>query len=701
MKKPVRFVQAITSPEINDSHSVLDQTAQFQFDVLPIAIILVDVKGRIHFMNRSAENLLGKPTKNLKLEDWPQKFGLYLDDGKMLYPGGKLLLARALKGETIHEAEEIILRKTGDEQSSWISISTSLLRGENGIIDGGIALIRDVTHRKQIEFSREKQIQRIEALYKLSHIIAEAGNDLDEIMQLAARFPAEVIGDMSIISLLTSTKEKLKIAAFHDTDPTRQALLRKFLILDSEYDLSEGLVGGVVKSGEPLLIPSIPPEQLQTIALPAFRELIGEVRISSVLIVPLIGRSGVLGAINLFRHADSKPFSSGDQSFLSDIFYRLALAIENCRLFESLREEIAKRLSTKQALDMSQARFRSIFESVTLGIKVLDLDGNIMQTNPAFRNMLGYTEDELTGRHFHSFLHPDDILQASKLFLDVKNKGVSTFRFEHRTIHKDQSHIWAKTFFTVVKKNEEDDIPAFIVGIVENINKQKRHELEMAELKDRLQSSMELERLRLAQELHDNPMQALYSASYRIEELRSKVEPQISEALQQIKNTIHDVLKDLRATAKELRPPSLSSFGLENAIRSHAHDFQEKYPNIKTYLSLAHDRQMLPDKVRLALFRVLQQSLANVIRHAEATEVHVRFQFDAEEVYLEILDNGKGFDVPLNWIDLVRQEHYGLAGAAERISALGGTLTVESQPGKSTSVRATIPAQESENDNNE
>src|SRR5258706_2039777 len=267
----------MTSPEINDSHSVLDQTAQFQFDMLPIAIILVDVKGRIHFMNRSAENLLGKPTKNLKLEDWPQKFGLYLDDGKMLYPGEKLLLARALKGETIDEAEEIILRKTGDEQSSWISISTSLLRDENGIIDGGIALIRDVTHRKQIEFSREKQIQRIEALYKLSHIIAEAGNDLNEITQLAARFPAEVIGDMSIVSLLTGTKEKLKIAAFHDMNPTRQALLRKFLILDSENDLSEGLVGGVVKSGEPLLIPSISPEQLQTIALPAFRELIGEV----------------------------------------------------------------------------------------------------------------------------------------------------------------------------------------------------------------------------------------------------------------------------------------------------------------------------------------------------------------------------------------------------------------------------------------
>jgi signal transduction histidine kinase len=136
-----------------------------------------------------------------------------------------------------------------------------------------------------------------------------------------------------------------------------------------------------------------------------------------------------------------------------------------------------------------------------------------------------------------------------------------------------------------------------------------------------------------------------------------------------VKNTIQTVLQDLRATAKELRPPTIFSFGLENAIRSHAYDVQEKHPEIQIHLSLAHDQQSLPDNVRLALFRVLQQALANVVRHAEATEVHIRFSFDAEEAHLEISDNGKGFEVPANWIDFVRQEHFGLAGAAERVSA--------------------------------
>lgn len=371
------------------------------------------------------------------------------------------------------------------------------------------------------------------------------------------------------------------------------------------------------------------------------------------------------------------------------------MAIENCRLFDSLRAEISERKSAEQALDISQERFRSIFESTTLGIKVLDLDGNILQTNSSFQRMIGYTESELFGRHFQDFIHSHDVNRASKLFHALKVSGVPFFRFEHRAVHKGGSIVWVKTVFSVIRRGGGDDGPAFMVGIVENITEQKRIEMEMAELNSRLQNSMELERLHLAQELHDNPMQALYSAIYRVEELRTRADPQLKETLEKINGDIKMVLQGLRATAKELRPPTIFNFGLENAIRSHTDDFEEKHPDIKISLSLAHDRQLLPEKVRLALFRVFQQSLMNVLRHAEATEVQVRFSFDAEEARLEVSDNGKGFEVPSNWIEFVRQGHYGLAGAAERVSALGGTLKVESQPGNSTTVRVVIPWKES------
>jgi PAS domain S-box-containing protein len=665
------------------------------FDAIPLAIISVDWKGRIQYMNRVARAMLGEPDKHLGLENWAEKFGFYLDDGLMPYSSERLPLARILQGETVGEAEEMILRRDGDEKGIWISMSAELLRDENGNIDGAIALMRDINYRKQIELSREKNIKRTEALYSFSHAIAEAGNDLNKIMNLVVKFTAEVIGDLSLIALLNTTGDKLRIGAYYDMHPTAQSLLRKLYGTDFEYEHAKTLGGSVIRSGEPLLIPLIPPEQLRAVTLPALQEFIDTIGVESVLIVPLVGRSGVVGTISLSRHRGGKPFNVEDQSFLTDIAYRAALAIENCRLFESLHAEITERLSAKQALAFSEERFRSIFESVTVGIKVLNLEGKILQTNYAFQSMIGYTEEELAGNYFHEFLHPEDVRRAIRLFQDVKAKGTSSFRFEHRTLHKDQSIVWVKTIFTVITRGSEDQSPAFVVGIVENITEQKRIEIEMAELNSRLQNSMELERLRLAQELHDSPMQSLYSAIYRIEELRGVADPNLKEALGDVKQHIQNVLQDLRATAKELRPPTIFNFGLENAIRSHANDIVEKHRNLNIHLSLAHDRQILPEKTRLALFRIFQQSLANVIRHAKATEVHVRFSFDAEEAHLEITDNGNGFDVPTNWIEFVRQGHYGLAGAAERANTLGGTFKVQSKPGNSTTIRVTIPWRES------
>ncbi|RPI94820.1 MAG: PAS domain S-box protein [Chloroflexi bacterium] len=665
------------------------------FDAIPLAVISVDWQGQIQYMNKAAKSMLGEPDGLRSLEEWPQRFGLYLDDGLIPYPAEKLPLVRALRGEVIPEAEEIILRKEGDTKGLWISMSAETLWDENGNIDGAIALLRDINYRKEIELSREKHAKRTELLYRFSRSVAEAGNDLNAIMNLVVKFTAEAIGDLSVIALLNAAGDRMKVDGFHDMNSTGQALLRKLFVPGFEYDHSQTLGGSVVRSGEPVLIHSIPAEQLQAVTLPALREYMDVVGMESILIVPLKGRSGVVGIIIMARHGGNRPFNVEDQSFLTDIAYRAALAIENSRLFESLHAEITERLSAKQALAVSEERFRSIFEYVTVGIKVLNLEGRILQTNYAFQSMIGYNEDELVGNYFYRFLHPQDIQRANALFQDVKILGTSAFRFEHRAIHKDGSIVWVKTIFTVIRKGNEDQTPVFIVGIVENVTEQKRIEAEMSELNSRLQSSMELERLRLAQELHDSPMQSLYGAIYRIEELRGTVNPELKEALAEVKQQIQGVLQDLRATAKELRPPTIFNFGLENAIRSHANDVAEKHPNLSIRLSLAHDRQVLPEKVRLALFRIFQQSLANVIRHAKATEVHVRFSFDAEEAHLEIVDNGKGFDVPVNWIDLVRRGHYGLAGAAERANALGGVFKVQSKPGNSTTIQVIIPWKDS------
>lgn len=688
-KRQIQDIVNLAPGNANNASTSADRI----LDALTFGVILVDARGKIEYMNQAARSLFGELDPSLLVAQWPREIGLYLKDADVLYPEDRFPLVRALIGETV-ESEEMILQEADDRSGLWISMSAKAVRDKQGMIEGAIACIQDISQRKQGELSYAKQLQRVEALYDFLPTIAETGNDLNKIMNLAAEFTANMMGDLCTIALLNADGDKLRVGAFHDTVPDAQAWLNKLLVPDFEYEHSHTLARVVIQSGESLLLPSVTTEQMQAITLPIFDEFVRQFGIMSVLIVPLMGKTGIVGTISLFRHPGSKSFDAEDQSSLTDIAYHAARAIENFRLFESLLNEVTERLSAKQALERSEERFHTIFDSVTAGIKVLDLNGGILQTNSAFRSMIGYTEAELAGRRFYDFLYPEDVGRAIKLFEDVKLGKVSSFRFEHRAVHRDGSILWVTTNFTVIKPSIGDAAVAFVAGIVENITESKRFEAEMAELNTRLQSSVEMERLRVAQELHDGPMQSLHSAIYRIEELRAKSDASLAGDLKEVKETIQTVLQDLRGTAKELRPPTLSSFGLENAIRSHASDIADKHPHLSIQLSLAHDRQMLPETVRLALFRIFQQCMANVIRHSEATHVRVRFSFDAEEAYLDISDDGKGFEVPVNWIEFVRQGRYGLAGATERATSLGGVLEVESQLGGSTTVHVRIPSSE-------
>ena len=665
--------------QYSDSGGGLNEGLKCVLDTIPQAVILTNSNGQVWFMNKKALSFLGKKHQVEKPMPWHLLLNLYVDEGNTPYPRERVPLRLALEGGAPQE-QEMILRREGGANGVWVSMTSHPLFRQDGMVDGSITYLRDVTYRK-----------RMDALYELSHHIAGAGTDIKNLARAVTKFTSDVIGDLSIMMLLDSNDAELTTAAYFDTDPAGSALMDRLLKNNEKFGEESNLVAGVIRSGEALLISSIDPEKLKLITSPVFKEYIDRMGVESILVIPLPGRGGILGAIGLFRRHGKAAFNADDRSFMTDVAFRTALAIENFRLFDSLRLEAARRLSTKLQLDTSEERFHSIFHSTTLGIKVLDVDGNIVQTNRAFQEMIGYSEIELLGRHFSEFLYDGDVPRALNLIRDLKRTGNIQYLFEHRAVHKSDGLVWVKTTFSPVKAGKRSKRLVYVVGIVENITEQKQNEREMRELRDRLHTSIDKERLRLAQELHDNPMQSLYTVLYNVENLRSLAEPPMSKKLENITSDIKLVLDDLRATAKELRPPTLFSFGLESAIRSYVDDFTVRYPNLTISLSLAEDRQLLPEGIRLALFRIFQQALMNVMRHSEATEVKVVFSFDAEEVRLEIADNGKGFDVPSNWIELVRKGHYGLAGSVERANSMGGILQVRSEPGKMTTVIATIP----------
>lgn len=150
------------------------------------------------------------------------------------------------------------------------------------------------------------------------------------------------------------------------------------------------------------------------------------------------------------------------------------------------------------------------------------------------------------------------------------------------------------------------------------------------------------------------------------------------------------VIGTLRKLCEELRPSTLIAHGLGKAIESHLEQFKQQYPRYEVHAELGQD-DFLSENIRLTLYRIYQQALANVVRHAHADQIFVRFQIENGHTVLQIQDNGRGFTVPTNWIDFARQGHFGLIGGFERAEIVGGTMTIDSAPGQGTRIEVRLP----------
>lgn len=237
-----------------------------------------------------------------------------------------------------------------------------------------------------------------------------------------------------------------------------------------------------------------------------------------------------------------------------------------------------------------------------------------------------------------------------------------------------------------------------VVGLVSApfayfIYKGKRERDELAVSRQRLFEAREAERSHLAAELHDGPVQALQQVIREDLLLLSKVidEDKPHEHLNVMKETLQRVTSDLRNISTELRPPVLVHFGLSEALHSYVDQYRTRYPDLEIELDAAPEKSMLPLPVRLALYRIAQEALTNVARHAQARRVWVAFRLEAEEIRLTIRDDGRGFTPPKRWIELERAGHLGLSGIAARVGSIGGHLEVASAPGQGTKLGVVAP----------
>jgi PAS domain S-box-containing protein len=352
--------------------------------------------------------------------------------------------------------------------------------------------------------------------------------------------------------------------------------------------------------------------------------------------------------------------------------------------------DITERVRMESALRISEARFRTIFEGSAVGKAIIDLQRKIVVTNEAMQSILGYPADELEGRDFFQLILPMDYQNNIQVYNDFFLEGKKILQLEQRLLHKEKRIIWSSCTFSWMRK--ENGELWFAIVMAEDITPRKQIEAELSEVNKQLVVSREKERLSLAQELHDEPLQELYGLMYQLSDFTKYIqEPEGLNELQSAQTVVGRLIDSLRGICRELRPPALAPFGLEGAIREYAERFQEEHPEIHLDMDMMNDSQILPEHVRLTLFRIVQQALSNIVRHAQATQVTIRFRFDSSQILLEVEDNGKGFAVPKRWVSLVRDGHLGLAGAAERVETVDGKFHVDSAPGRGTTIQVVVP----------
>lgn len=370
-----------------------------------------------------------------------------------------------------------------------------------------------------------------------------------------------------------------------------------------------------------------------------------------------------------------------EERFLFEEIARdVAFALHKIRLEE-------ERKMAEEALQRSENRYRALFDNASEAILVRNLYGNIMMANSAMAELTGYAVPELIGMNISQFLTADSFKIALKEQMGQK-RSLSQ-RYELQMVRKDGEERIIEVVTSLVEKQKAPVIQA----IIRDITPQKRAQENLKAYAKAATVAQEEERKRIARELHDGTAQTLASLGMEIG-LLSKVKKQsprdISKSLEELRKKTESILGGVRALSKALRPPMLEEFGLLSALEELLGELPQQ-PQMKVKFGVKGTPQRLTPDAEIAFYRIAQEAIANIKKHAGATKCALLIRYSPTILTLKIRDNGKGFELPGRTSDLTYSGKLGLAGMQERARIIGGKLTIQSHPGKGTVVLLELP----------
>jgi len=354
--------------------------------------------------------------------------------------------------------------------------------------------------------------------------------------------------------------------------------------------------------------------------------------------------------------------------------------------------DITKRKLAEIALRESDKKFHDYVDFAPHGIFVVDNTGTYVDVNAAATQITGYSKEELL-----KIKQKDLLAEESHLKFNIHSQKVITEGFatdEYTIVRKDGSTGFCKVD-TV--KLSEDRYLGFVVDITKRRNAEEALSNSQRELKKfaaHLQNVREEERIMLAREIHDELGQILIAIKIDTGLLKQKVLKvvdsinymEIMSKFDNLFGLVDNTINTARKIMTDLRPEVLYLLGFEEAVKLHISKFQERH-NIECLFYTEEFKLELAEQQSVALYRIVQEALTNIVKHAKATKVDIHINLIDNVLTLEINDNGIGFDQNHK----VKSDSYGMIGMKERVYLLGGELNIVGNQGKGTTVRVLMP----------
>jgi len=356
---------------------------------------------------------------------------------------------------------------------------------------------------------------------------------------------------------------------------------------------------------------------------------------------------------------------------------------------------LAMGLLLRRAGQRQTARFQSLVHNSSDVLTVLDGRGLVRYESPAGERTLGTRRADVVGARFLDLVHPEDATVIARGLEEVKGAGASLdLDYRRRAAHGE----WRDMESVATNLLDEPMVRGVVLNS-RDVTERKRAERaletlqsERGRLLDRTVRATEQERKRLATELHDGPVQHLAALTLKLERLGLVLDRPGSAdpagMVDEIRTRLQQEVEGLRRVMSELRPPILDEQGLVAALRDHLNAVR-RHSGLECTVDATVDARLDPTQ-EVVLYRVAQEALTNVAKHARATHAWVSLHVLDGLAELEIRDDGVGFD-PTTIADLARDGHFGLIGMRERLELAGGHWELQSTPGGGTVIRALLP----------